>query len=268
MFDKKNRSILILGTIIISALILSSLSPLFFGDSLTKVELGSALKAPSSENWFGTDALGRSVFARALSGGSETILPSLLVLIVIVVIGALIGISSVLIGGKFDRVIYLIITVYQSFPSIIFVISIVGFWGIGLKQTMIAIGFTAWTKYAYLIRGMTLNLKNEPYIQIAPMFGNSFFQTIKNYYLPSLLPQILTTMVFDISTIIMEIAGLSFIGLGAQAPSPEWGVMINEGRIYIQEAPWIVFFPCVLLILTILLFTKFGEAINTRFNRN
>ena len=99
------------------------------------------------------------------------------------------------------------------------------------------------------------------------MYGNSFWTTLKNYYFPSLFPQILTTMSFDISTIIMEIAGLSFVGLGAQAPSPEWGAMINDGRIYIQEAPWIVVFPCLLLILTILLFTKFGDALNSKYNR-
>ena len=109
--------------------------------------------------------------------------------------------------------------------------SIVSILGIGLQQTLIAICLTAWTKYAYLMRSMTMQLKNEPYIQSSKMYGNSFWTTLKNYYFPSLFPQILTTMSFDISTIIMEIAGLSFVGLGAQAPSPEWGAMINDGRL-------------------------------------
>ena len=100
------------------------------------------------------------------------------------------------------------------------------------------------------------------------MYGNSFWKTLKNYYVPSLFPQIVTTMTFNVSTIIMEIAGLSFVGLGAQAPSPEWGAMMNDGRTYIQEAPWIVAFPCIFLIGIILLVTKFGDALQTCVNKN
>ena len=262
-----NRKLLLLGSLIVAALILSSLAPRFFGDSLTKVNLQQALQAPSGAEWFGTDALGRSVFARALSGGAETVLPALTILLVVTAAGSLIGVISAFIGGKIDQFILLIITAFQSFPSIILVIAIVGILGIGLQQTAIAICLTAWTKYAYLTRSLTLQLKKEPYIQSAKMYGNGFWSTLKNYYFPSLFPQMLTTMSFDISTIIMEIAGLSFVGLGAQAPSPEWGAMINDGRIYIQEAPWIVIFPCLLLILTILLFTKFGEELNRKYNR-
>ena len=266
--DKKiNRKLLVLGSLIILALALSSLAPRLLGDSLTKVNLGQALQGPSSSEWFGTDALGRSVFARAVSGGAETVLPALMILMLIAAVGSFIGVTSAFIGGKFDQFILLVITAFQSFPSIILVIAIVSILGIGLQQTLIAICLTAWTKYAYLMRSMTLQLKNEPDIQSSKMYGNSFWTTLKNYYFPSLFPQILTTMSFDISTIIMEIAGLSFVGLGAQAPSPEWGAMINDGRIYIQEAPWIVVFPCILLILTILLFTKFGDALNSKYNR-
>ena len=224
--DKKiNRKLLVLGGLIVLALILSSLAPHLLGDSLPKVNLGQALQGPSSSEWFGTDALGRSVFARAVSGGAETVLPALMILMLIAAVGSFIGVTSAFIGGKFDQLILLVITAFQSFPSIILVIAIVSILGIGLQQTLIAICLTAWTKYAYLMRSMNL------------------------------------------STIIMEIAGLSFVGLGAQAPSPEWGAMINDGRIYIQEAPWIVVFPCILLILTILLFTKFGDALNSKYNR-
>lgn len=267
MDKKHNRKLLLLGSLILAALVLSLLAPRLLGDSLTKVNLQNALKAPNATEWFGTDALGRSVFARAMSGGAETVLPALSILLVVTTVGSFIGVTSAFIGGKVDQCILLVITAFQSFPSIILVIAIVGILGIGLQQTAIAICLTAWTKYAYLTRSMTLQLKNEPYIQSAKMYGNSFWSTLKNYYFPSLFPQMLTTMSFDISTIIMEIAGLSFVGLGAQAPSPEWGAMINDGRIYIQEAPWIVVFPCLLLILTILLFTKFGDALNSKYNR-
>ena len=154
--DKKiNRKLLILGGLIVLALLLSSLAPRLLGDSLTKVNLGQALQGPSSSEWFGTDALGRSVFARAVSGGAETVLPALMILMLIAAVGSFIGVTSAFIGGKFDQFILLVITAFQAFPSIILVIAIVSILGIGLQQTLIAICLTAWTKYAYLMRSMT-----------------------------------------------------------------------------------------------------------------
>ena len=110
---------------------------------------------------------------------------------------------------------------------------------------------TSWTKYAYLVRSLLLDIKEEPYFRYADMFGNTFWSKIKLYYLPSVFPQVVTTMVYDLNTIVMEIAGMSFIGLGAQMPDAEWGAMINTGRSYLQTAPWIVAFPSLFLILFI-----------------
>lgn len=264
----RKRNLYLFAGCILLVLMISCLSPLFFGDNITKVHLGNALQAPNSEEWFGTDAVGRSVFARTLSGGVQTIVPAVGILLFVTLVGSFIGMASALIGRKFDRAVFLVMTVFQSLPSIVLVIAIVSLLGVGLQQTIIAIGLTAWTKFAYITRSLTLRLKNEFYVQSAKMYGNNFWNTIKNYYVPSLFPQIITTMTFNVSTIIMEIAGLSFVGLGAQAPSPEWGAMMNDGRIYIQEAPWIVAFPCIFLIVIILLFTKFGEALQTSVNQN
>ena len=245
-----HRNLYLLAGCLLLVLVVSCLSPIFLGDSITKVHLGNALQAPNSQEWFGTDAVGRSVFARTLSGGVQTIVPAVGILLFVTLVGSLIGVTSALIGGKLDRAIFLFITAFQSLPSIV-----------------IAIGLTAWTKYAYIMRSLTLRLKNDFYVQSAKMYGNSFWKTIKHYYVPSLFPQIVTTMTFNVSTIIMEIAGLSFVGLGAQAPSPEWGAMMNDGRIYIQEAPWIVAFPCIFLIGVILLITKFGDALQNYMNQ-
>lgn len=263
-----NRNLYLLAGCLLLVLLISCLSPFFLGDSITKVHLENALQAPNSQEWFGTDAVGRSVFARTLSGGIQTIVPAVGILLLVTLVGSFIGVTSALIGGKFDRAVFLFITAFQSLPSIVLVIAIVSLLGVGLQQTVIAIGITAWTKYAYITRSLTLRLKNEFYVQSAKMYGNSFWKTLKNYYVPSLFPQIVTTMTFNVSTIIMEIAGLSFVGLGAQAPSPEWGAMMNDGRTYIQEAPWIVAFPCIFLIGIILLVTKFGDALHTSVNKN
>lgn len=268
MYPNRNRKLKVLGLIILAFLTILILAPFFVSESVTKVDLSQAFHAPNSKEWFGTDALGRSVFNRVLSGGVQTVLPSLFILLVVVSVGSFLGISSGLMGGKLDKLVLLVVTAFQAFPSIIFVIMLVGILGVGLEQTVLAVCMTNWAKYAYLSRSLTLQLKKEPYIQSAVMYGNGHLETIKNYYFPSLFPQILTTMIFDVSTTIMEIAGLSFIGLGAQVPSPEWGAMINDGRTYIQEAPWIVFFPCLMIIVTVLLFTRFGELLKESLNND
>lgn len=228
---------------------------ILFTPQATVVHLANSFTSPSSSEWFGTDALGRSVLARTMSGASETVFPSLLVLLLVSMTGTLIGLSSGFIGGKFDRFILMCISVFQAFPSIVFVIAIVGVLGAGLSQTLLAICLTHWTKYAIVSRSLTLQLKHEPYIEAALMYGNTRRQILTNYYLPSLIPHVLTTASVDLSAIIMEIAGLSFIGLGAQIPAAEWGAMMSDGKNYIQSAPWIVLFPCLALIFTILLFT-------------
>lgn len=263
---KHNKKLFILSLVILVWLIVMYILPEFFKETITKVDLLNALQGPNQQEWFGTDALGRSVFARVMSGGRESIFSGLSVLCIIVVIGTLIGVTSGLIGGKFDQFILLVITAFQSFPAIILVIAIVSILGTGLQQTVLAMCMVAWTKYAYLTRAITQQLKEESFIKAAKMYGNTFWSTIFNYYFPMLKPQILTTMSFDVGIVIMEISGLSFIGLGAQVPSPEWGAMINDGRIYIREAPWIVIFPCIMLIVTVLLFTKFGEALKKHYN--
>ena len=220
-------------------------------DRANQVNLGHVLASPSHQALFGRDELGRDLLVRVFVGGAHTLIPSLLALFLVVLFGCLMGVFSVKFGGIVDRLVQVVITLFQAFPPIIFVIGIVGFLGLGIEQTLLAICLTSWTKYAYLVRSLLLDIKEEPYFRYADMFGNTFWSKIKLYYLPSVFPQVVTTMVYDLNTIIMEIAGMSFIGLGAQMPYAEWGAMINNGRSYLQIAPWIVAFPSLFLILFI-----------------
>ena len=220
-------------------------------DRANQVNLGHVLASPSHQALFGRDELGRDLLVRVFVGGAHTLFPSLLALFLVVLFGCLMGVLSVKFGGIVDRLVQVVITLFQAFPPIIFVIGIVGFLGLGIEQTLLAICLTSWTKYAYLVRSLLLDIKEEPYFRYADMFGNTFWSKIKLYYLPSVFPQVVTTMVYDLNTIVMEIAGMSFIGLGAQMPDAEWGAMINTGRSYLQTAPWIVAFPSLFLILFI-----------------
>ena len=249
--DQIKRNIRWVLGCLIAFLVFLVLAQWFGSDQANRVDLPNVLAAPSRQALFGRDELGRDLLARVFVGGAHTLFPSLLALILVVLFGCFMGVLSVRFGGIVDRFVQVAITLFQAFPPIIFVIGVVGFLGLGMEQTLLAICLTSWTKYAYLVRSLLFDSKEEPYFRYADMFGNTFWSKIKLYYLPSVFPQVVTTMVYDLNTIVMEIAGMSFIGLGAQMPYAEWGAMINNGRSYLQIVPWIVAFPSLFLILFI-----------------
>lgn len=249
--DQIKRNIRWVLGCLIAFLVFLVLAQWFGSDQANRVDLLNVLAAPSRQALFGRDELGRDLLVRVFVGGAHTLFPSLIALILVVLFGCFMGVLSVRFGGIVDRFVQVAITLFQAFPPIIFVIGVVGFLGLGMEQTLLAICLTSWTKYAYLVRSLLLDIKEEPYFRYADMFGNTFWSKIKLYYLPSVFPQVVTTMVYDLNTIVMEIAGMSFIGLGAQMPYAEWGAMINNGRSYLQIAPWIVAFPSLFLILFI-----------------
>lgn len=249
--DQIKRNIRWVLGCLIAFLVFLVLAQWFGSDQANRVDLTNVLAAPSRQALFGRDELGRDLLVRVFVGGAHTLFPALLALILVVLFGCFMGVLSVRFGGIVDRFVQVAITLFQAFPPIIFVIGVVGFLGLGMEQTLLAICLTSWTKYAYLVRSLLFDSKEEPYFRYADMFGNTFWSKIKLYYLPSVFPQVVTTMVYDLNTIVMEIAGMSFIGLGAQMPYAEWGAMINNGRSYLQIAPWIVAFPSLFLILFI-----------------
>lgn len=264
-FHHKSSFLWLLLGGVISCLCIFAWAGLTLENRSTQIDLAQILTGPSFQAWFGRDELGRDVFSRVLVGGARTLFPSLLALLLISLLGTLLGLISAKLGGLVDRLVQVFITVFQAFPPIILVISLVGFLGLGMKQTIIAICLTSWTKYAYLVRSLIVDTQTEAYMEYAGMFGNSFWRKVRFYDLPNLLPQLLTTMAYDVNTIVMEIAGLSFIGLGTQLPYAEWGSMINAGRTYLQTAPWLVFFPSLFLVGFIFTITLLAKNLKTHF---
>ncbi len=251
--------------IIVGLLLIFAWSFWTLSNRSTEVRLSEILHAPSVNAWFGRDELGRDVFSRVLVGGARTLFPSLFALLLVATIGLTIGIMGVCLGGIVNQFIQIIISIFQAFPPVILVISLVGFLGLGLEQTILAICLTSWTKYAYLMQNLLLDVHNDTYFRFASMLGNNFKKKVRLYYIPTILPELLTTMAYDVNTIIMEIAGLSFIGLGTPLPNAEWGSMISAGRTYLQTAPWIVIFPSFFLIMFIGILVFFTNELKRYF---
>ena len=228
--------------------------------------LMDANRAPCAEYPLGTDNLGRCVLSRILEGATVSVYSALGVVAVVFSVGTLIGIVAGYGGGWLDQLLMKITVVFQAFPSFILAVAIAGMLGPGLKNAMLSLVVMYWTTYARLARSLVLQLKNETYIQAARICGAKKRQILFRHFLPGILSPMLLTAVLDISNVILSMAGLSFLGLGVQAPMAEWGLMISNGKAFLQTAPWLILFPSLALFLTVILFNVTGDSLRDALN--
>ena len=224
-------------------------------------DLTNALKPPNIQNILGTDRYGRDIFSRIIIGSQTTICTSLVLLFVITIFGTFIGTICGYKGGMIDNILMRISDVFLSFPQMVFAIAVSGILGGGLLNAGIALAVIAWPKYARLSRGLTLTIRSMPYIQSAKMTGTGTFAIIWNHILPNIAGSIFVTAILDLGTIIMELAGLSFLGLGAMPPTAEWGAMMNNGRSMLQTAPWVILSPGFAIFVTVVIFNLLGDKL-------
>lgn len=223
--------------------------------------LEMALKAPDDIHWLGTDRYGRDMFSRVLVGAQTTIFSALLLLSLISAFGIFIGIISGYYGGRVDTVLMRITDVFLAFPEMIFAVAVAAVLGGGILNAAAALALVAWTKYARLARGLVFTVRHMPYIVAARMNGTKNLAIMSKHILPNIAGTMFVTAALDMGTIIMELAGLSFLGLGAMPPMAEWGAMMNNGRSMIQTAPWVVISPGVAIFLTVAIFNLFGDSV-------
>ena len=219
------------------------------------------LKAPGGTYLFGTDQLGRDLFSRILSGARVSIFSALLVVAASALIGTLAGIFSGWLEGKTDTVLMQISDIFLAFPGMVFAIAFSGVLQSGMTGAVVSLILVSWPKYARLARNRVLALKHMPFIAAARLTGNGTWKMIGRHILPNLAGQTIVTAVLDIGTMMLEIAGLSFLGLGAEAPSAEWGAMMSNGRSMLQTAPWVILAPGLAIFLTVLVCNLLGEAV-------
>lgn len=220
-----------------------------------------SMLAPSSAHLFGTDKLGRDCLSRILLGMQTSLMMTLSLVVIISGVGMMIGLISGSYGGKVDMVFMRIADMMLAFPGIVLAIAIAGMLGGSIVNTLLALAVVSWTKYARLARSLTLKLRERDFIAAAITSGTRQRQIVWRHMLPNILPTIVVTAAMDIGTMMMELAGLSFLGFGAQPPTPEWGLMLNEGRQYIQTAPWLMLFPGVAILIIVTIFNLWGDSL-------
>lgn len=259
-----NRKNYILYTgIVLSALIVLAtiFAPFLEPYDPTKMELSRKFIAPCREFIFGTDHLGRDIFSRVIEGARVSLSIAAIVVFFSAVLGVVLGMFSGYAGGTTDMLIMRVADVLLAFPTIIFALALSTMMGTGRTNLIIAITCIQWTRYARIARGETLMLKNAEYVEAAKSIGNNTVQILGKYIFPNVISKIIILASLDIGTIILYCASLSFLGLGAQPPSPDWGVMISEGKDYMQYAPWLTLFPGLAIAFSALSFNMLGDGL-------
>ena len=224
------------------------------------------LKPPSTTYLFGTDQLGRDLFSRILYGGKSSLMIAFAVTAIISTVGILIGTLAGFTGGFFDNVLMRFSDMLMAFPGYIFTIALVSFIGIGLPNMILAMSLTGWTYYARISRSLVLSVKNNVYIEQARLGGASRTRILLVYIIPNVLPSLLVNIFQDIGGKLLTISGLSLLGLGSPPPTPEWGFMLSEGKNYMYSAPWMLIFPGLVILVSVVIFNLLGDCIQDLMN--
>jgi len=224
-------------------------------------DLGMALRAPDAVHYLGTDRYGRDILARVLAGAQTTIGTSLFIVGGIMVIGTGVGALSGLLGGRTDTVLMRTADIFLAFPQMVFAVAAAGALGGGLWNAALALTVIGWPKYARMAGSLTAALRKRPFMQAAKLSGTGIWGRLIHHVLPNIAGPILVTAALDIGTIIMELAGLSFLGLGAMPPTAEWGAMMSSGRSMLQTAPWVILAPGSAIFVTVAIFNLLGDKL-------
>jgi peptide/nickel transport system permease protein len=228
---------------------------------LTQFTSAKALQAPSLAHLMGTDEVGRDVFSRVVYGTRLSLLISFLILSFGMIIGVAVGAMAALGGGVVDEVLMRVTDVFFAVPLLILGMAFVATLGPSVKSLVIAMSLAWWPSYARLIRGQLLSIKERTFVESARVIGNSSLRVTLRHILPQTFPELLVRATLDVGNVILIVSGLSFLGLGAQPPTAEWGAMIGDGRTFALSAPWLMLFPGLAIVFTILMFSMLGDGL-------
>lgn len=216
---------------------------------------------PSAEHPFGTDRYGRDMLSRVIVGSRTSIFSTLLLVTIITVTGTVVGVFCGWHGKWTDTLLMRISDMFLAFPGLVFALAVAGVLGGGLHNAIIALAAISWPKYARIARSQTLAQKETAWMKAVKLSGSGTGKIILKHILPNIIGPILVTSMLDIGTMMMELAGLSFLGLGAKPPTAEWGSMMSDTRSLLATAPWVTLAPGVAIFVSVMIFNLLGDTV-------
>lgn len=232
--------------------------------SLSPTEtVGPALQGPSAQHWFGTDATGRDLFSRVVYGASQSITAAVLAVLVGLVFGSLIGVIAGAVGGGVDEALMRLVDVLLAIPTLLLSLSIVILLGFGTANAAIAVGVTSIAVFARLSRSQVVSVRASEYVEAAYGSGGTFWSVLGRHVLPNSLTPVIALAALQLGSAILQISTLGFLGYGAPPPTPEWGLLIAEGRNYVATAWWLTTLPGLVVVLIVLSTNRLSQAIGS-----
>jgi peptide/nickel transport system permease protein len=253
--------LIVFGCLTILLILLAIFGQFFLPYDPYKQNLSNTKAMPSPAHILGTDRFGRDMFSRVILGARTSILSTLLLVLIIMIVGTMVGLLAAWYGKWVDSLLMRISDLFLALPGLVFALAIAALLGGGVRNAVIALSFISWPKYARLARSGTLAQKKSLYLDAARLSGDSTGKIIFRHILPNIAGPIVVTAILDIGTMLMEIAGLSFLGLGAKPPIPEWGSMMSESRNLLTTAPWVTLSPGLAIVICVSIFNLFGDAL-------
>lgn len=258
---RRDRTV-IAGALIVGLIAGAALAaPLVAPHDPNTVDARAILASPSREHWLGTDNLGRDIFSRLVYGARWSLGAAGIAAAAIVLLGITVGVIAGYIGGLVDDVAMRIVDVLLAFPSLVLALAIVGTLGPSLQNVLIGMVAVWWVDYARVMRGLTLGVRDREYVTAAQCAGASASHVMLRHILPNVVPSVLVLATLELGGLILAISGLSFLGLGAQPPTPEWGTMLNDGRPFFQRAPQLMLYPGLAITLVVVGCNLLGDGL-------
>ncbi|WP_137789097.1 nickel transporter permease [Bacillus sp. E(2018)] len=267
LFFKKQNLMIQCGILFfIIILLIALIGPFIVPNDPFTAKMSERLAPPSNVYPLGTDHMGRCIFSRLIVGAQSTLGITALVVTTVALIGIPIGLVIGYIGGRLDTVFMRVADGILALPEFILAIAIAGFLGPSLTNLMISIVFVKWIAYTRVVRSIVITERNKDYVKAAKVGGSSNWKIIRRHMFPQIVSPVLVLATLDIGKVILTISSLSYLGLGAQPPAPEWGAMLNDGRPYFQSAPELMIYPGLAIFFVVLAFNLMGEGLRDKWD--
>ncbi|ATZ60911.2 MAG: nickel ABC transporter permease subunit NikC [Methanosarcinales archaeon Met12] len=258
---KKHRLAVIGAAIILTLFFVAVFAPFIAPHDPIEQNLENRLLSPNTEHPLGADNLGRCILSRLIYGTRVSLQIGIMVVGITVIIGVSLGLIAGYLGGLIDEMIMRSVDILLAFPGIILALAIAGILGPSLFNVMLALAVVGWTSYARVVRGSVLSVKEKEFVEAARALGASDARIMFRHILPNVMAPVIVMATLGMAHVILAAAALSFLGLGAQPPTPEWGSMLNAGRAFMRTAPHLTIFPGLVIMVTVLAFNFLGDGL-------